>query len=393
MRRSCIMLAVLGFATAPAFAQEAPAPEAEQAEPEAEAAPQHKGFLAKFKDEEDGKFDFSNVLAKGGFIPVPIIITEPAVDGGFGVAAAFLKKDPDNPRQITKTAVAAFKTGNGSYGYGAFRGGYLFDGRLDYKIAVGRGKITLTTYPGFAPNGIEYTNHYDYGVLGSAMWHFKDRRFSAGPLFDFRKLRSELDLGPNVPDKFAGAFNRTLHTGALGLGFHFDDRDNPMTPTRGTDAYMQAKFNRGAFGSDRDYTLYAIESYSFDKLGDKWRVGQKLEMKAIRGDFPAYFAPSIDLRGVQSGRYQGMNMASSELEITRQLSPRWSLLAFGGVGATDGGDRRVYKDSGAIFTGGAGFRYRIARKLGLDAGLDFAYGPQGFVFYIQFGHAWSFGMD
>lgn len=383
------LLPVLLLAT-PAFAQEQPVPVEEAPPPE-----QHTGFFARFKDEEDGKFDFSNVLAKGGFIPVPIIITEPAVDGGFGLAAAFLKKDKDNPRHITKTAVAAFKTGNGSYGYGAFRGGYLFDGRLDYKIGVGRGKITLTTYPGFAPDGVKYTNHYDYGILGSAMWHFKDARFSAGPLFDFRKLRSELDLpnAPNLPDKFADDLSRTLHTGALGLGFHFDDRDNPMTPTRGTNAYAQAKFNRGAFGSDRDYTLYAIESYSFDRLAPKWRIGQKLEMKAIRGDFPAYFAPSIDLRGVQAGRYQGMNMASSELEITRQLGSRWSLLAFGGVGVTDGGDRRVYKDSGAIFAGGAGFRYRIARKLGLDAGLDFAYGPQGFVFYIQFGHAWSFGMD
>jgi hypothetical protein len=392
MRIRALPALPLALFALPAAAQDAP-PEAPDAQAEPPAEPPHKGFFARLKDEEDGKFDFSNVLAKGGFLPVPIIITEPAVDGGFGLAAAFLRKNPDNPRQITKTAVAAFKTGNGSYGYGAFRAGYLFGGRLDYKIGVARGKITLTTYPGFAPNGIEYTNHYDYGVLGSAMWHFKDARFSAGPLFDFRKLRSELDLGENVPDKFAGDFSRTLHTGALGFGFHFDDRDNPLTPTRGTNAYAQAKFNRGAFGSDRDYTLYAIESYSFDKLAPKWRIGQKLEMKAIRGDFPAYFAPSIDLRGVQSGRYQGMNMASSEAELTWQLSPRWSLLGFGGVGITDGGDRRVYKDSGAIFAGGAGFRYRIARKLGLDAGLDFAYGPQGFVFYIQFGHAWSFGMD
>jgi hypothetical protein len=393
MRRSYTpMLAVLGFAAVPAAAQDAPAP---AAPPEATAqdAPEHKGFFARLKDEEDGKFDFSNILAKGGFMPVPIIITEPAVDGGFGLAAAFLSKDPDNPRQITKTVAAAFKTGNGSYGYGALRSGYAFDGRLNYRVAVGRGKITLTTYPGFAPDGIEYTNHYDYGLIGSALWHFKDARFSAGPLFDFRKLRSQLDLGANVPEKFAGDFSRTLHTGALGLGFHFDDRDNPMTPTRGTNAYMEAKFNRGAFGSDRDYSLFTIESYSFDRLGPNWRIGQKLELKGIRGDFPAYFAPSIDLRGVQAGRYQGMNMASSELELGWQLSPRWSLLAFGGVGATDGGDRRIYKDSGAIFAGGAGFRYRIARKLGLDAGLDFAYGPEGFVFYIQFGHAWSFGMD
>jgi hypothetical protein len=68
-------------------------------------------------------------------------------------------------------------------------------------------------------------------------------------------------------------------------------------------------------------------------------------------------------------------------------------VAFGGVGASDAGHTRLFEDSGAIFTGGAGVRYRLARKLGLDAGLDVAYGPQGAVFYIQFGHAWGLRMD
>lgn len=46
-----------------------------------------------------------------------------------------------------------------------------------------------------------------------------------------------------------------------------------------------------------------------------------------------------------------------------------------------------------IVGGGGGFRYRIARKLGLDAGVDVAVGPGGAVFYLQFGHAWGMGMD
>ncbi|MDX3882896.1 MAG: hypothetical protein QHC65_00645 [Sphingomonas sp.] len=69
-----------------------------------------------------------------------------------------------------------------------------------------------------------------------------------------------------------------------------------------------------------------------------------------------------------------------------------SLLAFGGYGTSDRGGSRIYKDSGAIWAGG-GFRYRLARKLGLDAGIDVAYGPDGATFYIQFGHAWALGMD
>ena len=38
---------------------------------------------------------------------------------------------------------------------------------------------------------------------------------------------------------------------------------------------------------------------------------------------------------------------------------------------------------------GTGFRYLIARKFGLHAGLDIARGPEETVVYIQIGHAWS----
>ena len=38
--------------------------------------------------------------------------------------------------------------------------------------------------------------------------------------------------------------------------------------------------------------------------------------------------------------------------------------------------------------GGAGFRYLIARKLGLYTGIDVARGPETTAFYIQVGSAW-----
>jgi hypothetical protein len=370
-------------------------PETPDSPGDAEAAAQSsgkEGFFHQFIDEEDGKLDFSNFLGGGGFVPIPIIITEPAVDKGFGLAASFITVSPDNPRQVTRRVVGAFKTGNGSKGIGFFQSGYAFDGRLNYRVGIGHGKITLDACPAFAPNGIEYTNHYDYGIVGSALWHLADDRISVGPLFDFRKLRSELDL-PGLPEDFAGDFNRTLHTGALGLGLHFDSRDNPLSPTRGINVYAEGKLNRGAFGSDRDYEVYDAQFYAFDKLTSDLRYGVKLELDAIRGDFPAFFAPAINLRGVQAQQYQGMNVLSYELEMTWQLDRRWALLAFGGIGATDAGSRRIFDNSGPVVAGGAGFRYRLARKVGLDAGVDFAYGPGGFVFYLQFGHAWSFGMD
>ena len=344
-------------------------------------------FHRTFFDETDGKLDFSNFLAKGGFFPMPVIITEPAVDGGFGIVGQFITMSKDDPKRTTRRMLGAVKTGNGSYGYGYFQSGSAFDGKLSYKFGVGRGKITLKAYPDILPSGLEYTNKYEYGALASVRLHLADPRFSLGPLLDFRKLRSSIDLNvEDLPDRFSD-FDRKLQTGALGFGVHFDSRDNALTPTKGYNIYAEGKFNDGAFGSDRDFQIYDVHGYGFHPLSSKWRLGAKVEA------YPVYFASSVNLRGVEARRYQGETAVSTELEVTRQISPRWALLGFAGLGFTDAGGARLFEDSGAKIAGGVGFRYRIARKLGLDAGVDVAYGPSGAVFYLQFGHAWAFNLD
>lgn len=393
MGRAMLLLAGYFAGTSAALAQDGP--EAPQAAPTADEAASEKPiakFFDRFVDEEDGKVDFSNVLAKGGFIPMPVIITEPAVDGGFGVAAQFITVPRDNPRRVTRRILGGALTGNGSYGYGYFQSGQAFDGRVSYKFGLAQGKITLDAHPRFLQAPLEYTNKYKYGVLASALIHFADDRFSVGPMIDFRRLESSIEF-QNPPIELDRDFNRKLQTGALGFGMHFDGRDNAVTPTRGMNVFVEGKFNADAFGSDRTFQTYKAGFYSFHPLTSDWRLGYKLEVDAARDNFPIYFAPAINLRGVEMQRYQGSTVFSSEVEVTRQLNDRWAILAFAGYGSADAGDRRLFRDSGAIFAGGGGFRYRLARKLGLDAGLDVAYGPGGGVFYIQFGHAWGTGMD
>ena len=60
--------------------------------------PEKQGFFAQFKDPEDGKFDMSKYLLENfaGFMPVPVIITEPAVDGGLGMAGIFFHTPKDD---------------------------------------------------------------------------------------------------------------------------------------------------------------------------------------------------------------------------------------------------------------------------------------------------------
>jgi len=47
---------------------------------------------SRFRDPEDGQFDVSSFLEKPrGFLPVPIVITEPAVGYGGGLVGMFLR--------------------------------------------------------------------------------------------------------------------------------------------------------------------------------------------------------------------------------------------------------------------------------------------------------------
>ena len=60
------------------------------------AAAQASSFFDQFIDPTDGKFDTSNwLLNKKGFLPVPIIVTEPAVGYGGGAALLFFHAKRD----------------------------------------------------------------------------------------------------------------------------------------------------------------------------------------------------------------------------------------------------------------------------------------------------------
>ena len=61
---------------------------------------------------------------------------------------------------------------------------------------------------------------------------------------------------------------------------------------------------------------------------------------------------------------------------------------FGGFGAA-WNDFEHLDGQRTIQTGGAGFRYEIARRYGIHAGLDLAFGPDETAIYVQVGSAWA----
>jgi hypothetical protein len=94
------------------------------------------------------------------------------------------------------------------------------------------------------------------------------------------------------------------------------------------------------------------------------------------------------MRGVPAMRYLGNYMGSAEVEPRILLNDRWSLVVFGGVGKVGLTPER-WRESDEIWAAGGGFRYVIARKLGVLAGIDIAFSEDTTAFYIVFGTAWT----
>ncbi len=60
---------------------------------------------------------------------------------------------------------------------------------------------------------------------------------------------------------------------------------------------------------------------------------------------------------------------------------RWSVVAFGGAGATRT-DRQSFVATQNVGSGGLGFRYKLASKFGMDAGIDVAHSPGTTAVYL-----------
>ena len=365
---------------------------AQQSEEEA-ASP---GLWSKFVDPEDGKFDMSEYLLEqfAGFMPVPIIITEPAVDAGLGMAGLFfhkpkddqMKPDEDGNIILPNISVAgAGLTGNDSWFVG---GGHFRNWSRDkyrYRVVGGYADINLDWYPSedspLPPIGI------GFNVTGALIDQSFYRRIGGSDWLlggSWRYLRSELSFGDLLPPELFGDDNTVSSVSAIGL---YEDLDFQLSPRRGISLELKAEFNREAIGSEFNFEQYSWEYRHYLELGDKWTLAWRFDGATIQGDAPFYLEPFVKIQGIPAMRYRGPTAATAEVRAGYDITPRWTINGFvgGGRAADSLSDLGSVKTQSAV---GGGFRYLIARQLGMRVGIDVAEGPEGTYGYLVVGSPW-----
>jgi hypothetical protein len=372
------------------------------------AAMAQKGKTAPSKkDSLDGKFDLSDYLIEAnGFIPVPYIITEPAL-GGFGMAVipVFIKKRPPYRDSIAgklvETNIPPDFTGGGlaytlnnTWMVMGFRSGTLIKSRIKYLIAGGYVNLNMDFYESFSHLG-EKELHFNirtFPLLLQASKRLWYSRWYAGLKYLFLKTKVNY-AGGHALDSLAQTLESDKLISALGALVEMDSRDNIFTPNSGMKLHVDANLSNQFFGSD--FNFWRMNYYAIGYLpvtegregNGKLVTGLRVEGAQVFGDLPFYMKPYVNMRGIPVERYQGNAAVVTEAELRWDVVMRWSAVGFSGVG-TAFDDWSAFGKSSWVVSYGAGFRYLLARKFKLRMGIDVAHGPDTWAYYIIFGTNW-----
>ena len=346
-----------------------------------------------FKDPEDGAFDISYYMYNlHGFLPVPTLITEPAVGYGGALAGAFFfeKKNKDSTKfQMPDIAgIAVGYTQNNTWFAGAGYLGFWKDDRVRYRGVMGYADVKLKYYGeggGYLSKNPVKFRIRAYILLQQAIGRLGKSHFFLGGKYLF--LKNKVTLFYENDKDWLDPRDFDFTASGIGLIGEYENFNMILSPSKGWRVHLDYLQNFEFLGSSRNYGIMNFYTIWYQPLLPFWFMGMRVAGQASTGDPPFYMLPFIDLRGIPVMRFQGQATVVIETEQHFLLTRRWSVLAFGGYGRTFLYNNERFQGSNAWNAGG-GFRYLIARLLGLRMGIDVGLGPDSWAFYVVFGSAW-----
>jgi len=349
---------------------------------------------SKFRDPENGEFDISSYLATPKrFLPVPIVITEPAIGYGGGLAGMFIRPREDAGSEgfarPNVSILGGFATENGTWGALAGDTSRWMDDRVQTLAGAGVGELHLNFYGlGDSDESLDEPVKYqlDFALLMlQGDWKPKPKSpWSIGLRYVYSKIEPHLESEPQFPGL---ADNIDIKISAPAAVLEYDSRNSLFTPTRGMYAESVYLASRESLGATEEFERFQQVVMGWLPLGDRVTLGLRGDYQWSSDGTPFFMRPYIKLRGVEAMRYQGDEMASAEVEARWQLRERWSLVGAIGYGEART-DRELFSGSRDVVSGAVGFRYLLARLFGLHAGLDVGFSEGTTAVYIQIGNAW-----
>jgi hypothetical protein len=350
-----------------------------------------------FRDPVDGAIDLSDyILKRHGFLFIPFIITEPAIGYGGGGAVLFFQQQKEKygvkvPPNIS--GVVGMGTQNGTWLGGLFHFHVFGPDKIRYLGGFGKPYININYYG----NNNDYLDEHPVELNMSALAlvqrvqvRVAKTNLFVGGSYVFYTTTNTVDsvAGKPVINEFLEDLRGESTLSMLQPMINWDSRNNIFTPLYGINTGLIFSYNAIWLGADVDF--YKLNTYflGYEPLSTKIFTGWRFDASFMLGDAPLYALPYIQLRGVPAMRHQSDNTMLVETEWRYAIYKRWSIDVFTGAGkAFTSFDS--FSKADWVQNYGGGFRYELARVLGMHSGMDFAWSnDKDFAFYFIFGTAW-----
>ena len=336
-----------------------------------------------FRNSTDNAIDLSHFLTKKkGVLPVLVPITEPAVGYGVVVGGLFFVPSKKPKKQPDIIVAAAGLTSNDTWLVGGGYIGFWNEDKIRYRGVAGYGDVNLEYYFfGNKPRNITLNTII---FLQQVNFRLGKSHFFLGTKYQLAKITIPIFKDSELIDPID---LKSVNSG-ISVIAEFDNLNNFLSPTKGARVHLSYDQNLEFLGSTRNWGKINFFTHIYYPVNKLWIPALRIESKLATGKPPFYAKPFVDLRGIPALRYQGDFIMLAETEQLFNITPRWGIVGFTGIGAAFDSIENIKSDE-LVWNAGVGFRYLIARVLGVKIGADIARGPEDWAFYVTIGTSWA----
>lgn len=334
---------------------------------------------------------------RGEFVAAPVPFVSPTLGvglaGGLGYIYRPFSDSTNSPPWIT--GAGGFYSENGSWAAG-----------LGHKMNLAEDRWRLLGFAGYG------SAHYDFFGIGEAAGDNQEyvalsQSVAGGLLEGLYRLTGHFYAGlsysgSQVTTRFDGSsapasINDILQgrqldarLSAPSLRMQWDTRDNQFNPACGWFVDGEVACFDEAWGSDFTFQSAKVTTKYYWSPAERHVFAFSAYGRFTFGEVPFFalsmFGANNNLRGYTVGRYQDRMLLAGQAEYRFQLTQRWGLVAFGGVGAV-APEMDEFRHADPLPSGGFGVRYLIAPGNKVNFRVDVAWGKESHAIYLGVGEA------
>jgi outer membrane protein assembly factor BamA len=330
----------------------------------------------------------------GSLIPLPVIFYQPETGLGFGLTAInYYRATPgDTISPPSSVSFVGIYTTKKQLVLAVSSDMFVDEDRWRLSSGVSYWKFP-TKYWGIG-NDTPDSAEEDYTPKALTLKLWPQRRIAAGwyaglaaNIIDRRITEATEDglidsgLAPGIEDE---------QSVGLGGSLIRDSRDNKVYPRRGSYHKLLVDLFADAWFGDNGFGVYTLDLRRYFPVAGTHVIALQALGIATSGEPPFDLYPQLGgeslLRGYYQGRYRDRSLLALQGEYRIPLFGRFGAAGFVGLG-------QVAPDIGSFgldrfwVAGGAGLRFLLAKREGLNIRADFAFGEGSSGFYLSIGEA------